>query len=227
MMAMMRALLKFLVFLTLLAAVVVGAAWWWGGRMAGPLIDVRQPDRFVGQSTTLELLVEAPGGQFSRVEVQVEQGGQTFPVFSLAQPSGGTVRQDTADRLYVMRQVGKRDIPELQPGPARIVIRAARPVLYGLRDAASEVVRDVEVRLEPPRVAILSTLHYVNHGGAEFVVYRATPPDVQSGVRVGDQTFPGFPASGAGIQGDESTRVAFFALTFDQDLNTPISLFAR
>ena len=57
------------------------------------------------------------------------------------------MQQDTADRLYVMRQVGKRDIPELQPGPARIVIRAARPVLYGLRDAESEVVRDVEVRL--------------------------------------------------------------------------------
>src|SRR5262245_54523323 len=148
MMAMMRALLKFLVYIALLAAVVVGAAWWWAGRMAGPTIDVRQPDRFVGQSTTLEMLVEAPGGQFSRVDVQVEQSGRTFPVFSLAEPAAGTVKQDTADRLFVMRQIGKRDIPDLQPGPARIVIRAARPVLYGLRDAESEVTRDVEVRLE-------------------------------------------------------------------------------
>jgi murein DD-endopeptidase MepM/ murein hydrolase activator NlpD len=59
------------------------------------------------------------------------------------------------------------------------------------------------------------------------VVYRATPADVESGVRVGDNVFPGFPASGAGIPGDESVRVAFFALLHDQDLNTPIELYAR
>ena len=41
--------------------------------------------------------------------------------------------------------------------------------------------------------------HYVNHGGSELVVYRATPPDVESGVRVGDVEYPGYPASGAGV----------------------------
>ena len=118
-------------------------------------------------------------------------------------------------------------MPELQAGPARIVVRAARPVLYGMRQAESEATRDVEVRLEPPRVAVLSTFHYINHGGAEFVVYRATPADVESGVRVGDRTYPGFPAAGAGIKADESTKVAFFALLHDQELNTPIALYAR
>jgi murein DD-endopeptidase MepM/ murein hydrolase activator NlpD len=76
-------------------------------------------------------------------------------------------------------------------------------------------------------VAVLSTFHYINHGGAEFVVYRATPPDVESGVKVGDETYPGFPASGAGITGDAAMRVAFFALTFDQDLKAPIAVYAR
>jgi len=88
--------------------------------------------------------------------------------------------------------------------------------------------RDVQVRLEPPRVAVLSTHHYINHGGAEMVVYRATPPDVTSGVRVGDVEYVGYPASGAGMAGaDDATRVAFFALLHDQDLNTPIVAFAR
>ena len=50
------------------------------------------------------------------------------------------------------------------------------------------------MRLEPPRIAVLSTKHYVNHGGSELVVYKATPPDVASGVRVGDVEYPGFPA---------------------------------
>ena len=74
---------------------------------------------------------------------------------------------------------------------------------------------------------MLSTFHFVNHGGAEFVVYRATPADVESGVRVGDVTYPGFSASGSGIKTDESTKVAFFALLHDQDLNTPMNLYAR
>ena len=59
------------------------------------------------------------------------------------------------------------------PGKARIVVRGTKPVLFGLRQAHSEATRDVQVRLEPPRVAVLSTFHYVNQGGSEFVVYRA------------------------------------------------------
>ena len=126
-----------------------------------------------------------------------------------------------------MRPIGKRAIPALQNGPARIVVHAARPVLYGIREAVTSIARDVQVRLEPPRVEVLSTFHYVNLGGSEFVVYRATPPDVESGVRVGDKEYRGYPASGAGIQSDPATRVAFFALLFDQKVNTPISVFAR
>jgi hypothetical protein len=206
---------------------IAGAAWWWAGRLEGPRIDLRAPERFIGQATPLDVLVETPGGQFSSVEVTLEQGGKSYEIFTLDQPSQATVTQETADRIYIMRPVGKRDVPELQPGPARIVLRAARPVLYGLREAESEVIRDVEVRLEPPRIAVLSTFHFVNHGGAEFVVYRATPADVESGVRVGDRTYPGFPASGAGIKADEGTRVAFFALLHDQELTTPIALYAR
>ncbi|MSO45957.1 MAG: M23 family metallopeptidase [Acidobacteria bacterium] len=213
-------------------AVLVGslgfaAAWFLAGRAEGPRIDIRQPERFVGQETPLDVMVESPGGQLARVDISLEQGGRSHPLFTLAQPAQATVRQETADRIFIMRPVGKRHVPELRPGPARIVVRAARPVLYGLREAESELARAVEIRLEPPRVAVLSTLHYINHGGAEFVVYRASPPDVDSGVRVGDQTYPGFSASAAGIHADDATKVAFFALLHDQDLKTPIALYAR
>lgn len=223
----MRALLKFLLILLLLAAVVVGVGWFWAGRSAGPVIEIRQPGDYVGQTSTLEMVVEAPGGEFSRVDVAVEQNGMTFPVFALDQQDQATVRQETAERLYVMRPIGKRAIPELQAGPARIVARAARPVLYGLRQAETTTTREVQVRLEPPRVSVLSMFHFVNHGGSEFVVYRATPEDVVSGVRVGDKEYPGFPASGAGIGGDPALRVAFFALLHDQPTNTNIQVFAR
>ena len=219
--------MKFLTFLVFLAVVVGAAAWLWAGRAEGPRIEIRQPEKFIGQATPLDLVVESPGGQFARVDATIEQDGQSYSVFTLAQPAQGSVRQESAERIYVMRSIGKRDVPELKAGRARLVVRAARPVLFGYREAESEVSRDVEVRLDPPRIAILSKFHYVNHGGAEFVVYRATPPDVESGVRVGDRTYPGYPASGAGIRSDEAAKIAFFALLYDQELNAPVSVYAR
>jgi murein DD-endopeptidase MepM/ murein hydrolase activator NlpD len=223
----MRSFMKFLLSLTVLALFVAGGAWLWAGRAEGPRIEIRQPNKFIGQATPLDMVVESPGGQFARIDAAIEQNGQSYAVFALAQPSQATVRQESADRIFVMRSIGKRDVPQLQAGSARLVVRAARPVLFGFREAVSEVSRDVEVRLDPPRIGVMSKFHYINHGGAEFVVYRATPADVESGVRVGDQTYPGFPASAAGIRADEGTKVAFFALLHDQELNTPMTVYAR
>jgi murein DD-endopeptidase MepM/ murein hydrolase activator NlpD len=223
----MRALLKFLLTLVVIAAIGLGGAWLWAGRMSGPTVELKTPTKFVGQATPLELMLEAPDGRLSRASVTVSQNGADHEVFTLDQQRDASVKQDTADRLYVMRPIGKKAVPELKSGPARITVRAARPVVFGLREAETVVTRDVEVRLEPPQVAVLSTFHYVNHGGSEFIVYRATPGDVSSGVRVGDKEYPGFPAKGAGIGGDPALRVAFFALLFDQDLSTPMQVFAR
>ena len=223
----MRALLRFLTFFVVLALVVAAGAWFWAGRMEGPAIDIRQPGQFIGQASTLEVVIESPDGLFSGVEVTLEQGGRTFPLFSQEPPADAASAPNPAERIYVMRPIGKQALPDLSAGSARIVVRASRPVLYGIREVESTAVRDVTVRLDPPRVAVLSTFHFINQGGSEFVIYRATPEDVQSGVRVGDKEYPGFPASGVGITSDPAARVAFFALLFDQDADTPIQLFAR
>jgi murein DD-endopeptidase MepM/ murein hydrolase activator NlpD len=223
----MRGFFRFLQLLVVVAAVVAGGAWWWAGRGDGPGIEIRQPGKLIGQTTPLDVVVQSADGRFSRVEVDVEQDGQSYPVYSMDTPAADASGQPGADRLFIMRQVGVRDTPALKPGPARIVVRAARPVLFGFRELESVATRDVEVRIDPPRVAVLSTFHFINHGGAEFVVYRTTPADVESGIRVGNESYPGFPASGAGIPGDASQKVAFFALLPEQDLNTPITVYAR
>jgi peptidase M23-like protein len=221
----MRVLLKLISFLVILALIVGAGAWFWAGRMPGPTLDLKQPDKFVGMGTTLELRAESPDGQFSSLDVTVEQNGKRWPVYTLEQrqPAGA----DSAHEIFVMRPVGKRAIPELQNGAARITVTASRPVVYGIRKVTSSVTRDVQVRLDPPRVEVLSTFHYVNLGGSEFVVYRATPADVESGVRVGDVEYRGYPASGVGITADPATRVAFFGLLWNQDRNVPMTVFAR
>jgi murein DD-endopeptidase MepM/ murein hydrolase activator NlpD len=223
--------MRFLLGLVLILALAAGGLYVAAGRMAGPSIDVAQPAKFVGVSTPLEVAVGAPGAELTSLQIELEQGGARHTLFTLADQKGAAVKQDGQDRLLVSTTVGREQVPELKSGPARILVTASRPVVYGVRTVGSTVTKDVEVRLERPRLAVMSTHHYVNHGGSELVVYRVTPNDVASGVMVGDVEYPGFPGAGVTVDGvrisDPAVRVAFFALLHDQDLKTPIRLYAR
>ena len=221
--------MKYLVALVLILALAAGGAWVVAGRMDGPSIEITRPEKFVGTSATVEILVHSTAAELKALTMLFEQNGKQFPIYSLGD-QGAEVKEE-ANGLRISRAIGKQAIPEMQSGPARILVTASRPVLRGLRTVDNTVVKDVQVRLERPRVAVLSTHHYINHGGSEVVVYRATPDDVASGVVVGDVEYPGYPLSGAKVPGvsggDPALRVAFFALRYDQDLNTPIRVFAR
>ena len=223
--------MRFLFGLLLVLLLAAAGVFVYAGRMAGPAIQISKPDKVIGAATPLEVSVQAPGALLEELQIALEQNGKQFPLFSMADQKGAQVRQDGADRIVVSREIGKQAVPELQSGNARIVVNSARKVVYGIRTVRSTATKDVRVRLERPRVSVVSTHHYVNHGGAEMVVYRATPEDVTSGVVVGDVEYPGFPASGATVEGvkisDPALRIAFFALLHDQDLKTPLRLFAR
>lgn len=221
--------LRFIIALIVVAGLALaGAMYVVAARAPGPAITIERPSRWVGRSAVVEVSVEVPPGALTGVSASIEQDGAVLPLFSLDDPQTATITQETVTRVRIVRAVDRTTLPELQPGAARLVVTARRGVLFGLRELTSAVDRPIEVRFDPPRLAVLSTFHYVTHGGSELVVYRVTPPDAESGVRVGDRVYPGYPAAGAGMTGaDESTRAAFFALLHDQDLKAPIELWAR
>jgi murein DD-endopeptidase MepM/ murein hydrolase activator NlpD len=214
----------------LLVALVVcaGLVFFIAGRGAAPTIKILQPTKMVGLDTVLDVSVETPKAKFTRVDIAIEQNGKSTPLFSLGAPGSAKLTQETPNRIRVSRPIGKRAMPDLAAGRARITVTAARTTLFGLRTWETSASAEVTARFDPPRVSPVSTHHYVNLGGAEMIIYRASPPDVQSGVQVGDMVYPGFPAAGAGVAGaDPDLRVAFFALLYDQDLGTRMRLFAR
>jgi murein DD-endopeptidase MepM/ murein hydrolase activator NlpD len=217
-----------LITVIVLLAIAAGATWYTAGKAEGPAINITQPTKVIGQGGDLALTIDAPEGKLVALNVVIEQGDKKLPVYDLATGDATALKPVGEDQLSLQRPIGRRAIKDLVAGKARIVVTAARPVLFGYRQAESSQTRDIEVRLSPPTIGVMSLHHYINHGGSEMVVYRVNPADVDSGVRVGNIEYPGFPASGAGVvNADPALRVAFFALLWDQDVNTPISVFAR
>jgi murein DD-endopeptidase MepM/ murein hydrolase activator NlpD len=219
----MRTLLALLLALLIAA----GLVWFLAGRAAGPAITLGAPTTVIGQQTPLKLEAYAPGGTLTALDVSLEQGGQPLPMGSLGAPQTLTFTP-AADRVTVTGVVGRQSAPALKTGPATLVVKATRPVLFGLRQVSSTFRKDLQVRLTPPTLAVLSQFHFINQGGAEVVVYQVNPADVPSGVLVGDREYPGLPAAGAGIpNAPPGLRVAFFPFLFNQAASTPVSLWAR
>ncbi|HTU99258.1 MAG TPA: M23 family metallopeptidase, partial [Luteitalea sp.] len=168
-----------------------------------------------------------PGGAVTALDVAIEQNGQAIPLASIAQP-GPLTFTPAADRVDVSGEIGRQVSPALRQGPAALVVTATRPVLFGLRQVTSTFRKDLQVRLTPPTVSVLSQFHFINQGGAELVVYQVNPADVESGVRVGDREYPGSPAAGAGIpNAPPGLRVAFFPFLYNQATSTPVTVWAR
>ncbi|HKT80391.1 MAG TPA: M23 family metallopeptidase [Vicinamibacterales bacterium] len=215
-------MLRWLIRLLLLAAVAFGGVYFIAGRGRPPAIVIDKPGPLVGQNSTVEVSVEGPPPTAMTVTLS-QDGADDVALFSLDRPDGATVTPAADGKsLRVSRPFGKRAVPELKQGRAHIVVNASRPSIFGLRTLSSSASKDIDVRLEPPRVSVVSTHHYVNRGGSEMVMYRVTPADVESGVRVGAVEYPGFAAGG-----DASLKIAFFALLTDQPSDTPIAVFGR
>ena len=189
-----------LVAIVLVAAIVVGVAWYFAGQEPGPVLQLRRPGPTIGRQVTVEFAATAPRGRIKTLEAVLEQNGQTIPLVSLASPADAAFTQETPERMRVVRTMPAAALSALKDGPARIQITATRPVLYGFREAQTRVSFPLTVRLRKPALSVVSTGHRLNLGGAEVILYRVTPPDVVSGVQVGDLFYPGFPASGAGLK---------------------------
>jgi len=212
--------IKLILLAAILVVIVGGAAGWFlAGREDGPAITIASPEKYVGRSTPFAATIEA-GTPVTAPEIAIEQNGQTMPVTAEKIDWSGT------ERVAVSGTIGKSAQPALANGPARLIVTARRDVFFGTRQTSTTVTKDVEVRLDPPRVAVVSTHHFINLGGAEFVVIRATPDDVVAGIQVGDARYPFYPGSAVGLS-DPALRVGFFALRHDQELTTRIAAYAR
>ena len=211
----MRYFRLFVLTVVLGAIVGGGVMWYMAGREAGPTITINAPDKFIGRSTPFSFTVDSPS-EMTGASFYFEQNGKPLPV--------ANVKNEQVDGKLVMSgTVGREGAVN---GPVILRVEAGRKTFFGLRTVLNETRRELTARLDPPRVSVVSIHHFINLGGAEFVVLRATPEDVEAGVQAGDARYPFYPGSAVGLS-DPAFRVGFFALRHDQDVTTRLSAYAR
>ena len=148
----MRKLVLILVVLLVVGGVGAYVA---AGFVPGPSITITKPQKFAGASIPLELEVGGSGAPPAAIAAFFEQNGTRTPVFT-ANASGhvtGTIGLNTTPGLKIVA------------GPAKVIVTATTKV-WGLREATTQSVSDITIRLEKPRVSVVPTKHYINLGGS-------------------------------------------------------------
>src|SRR5690242_13265512 len=131
---------KLLVLLALVVAFVI--AWFIAGRGTGPAITMEWPTSAIGQSGELVLLIDAPRGRLTTLDVTLTQGENRIPVYALAE-GDSAVTPAGENRFRFTRSIGKRHSPELVEGPAVIEVTAGQPTLFGLQQTTTTLTRPV------------------------------------------------------------------------------------
>jgi len=202
--------------LILIAIAGAGVMYYMAGQEAGPSITIHSPQKYIGRSTPLAVSF-ASQTELADTVITIEQNGKAVPLENMKTETPAPGQLNASGTIQGAGLVN---------GPATLVVDAGRKVFFGLRTVHSHERRELVARLDPPRVSVVSIHHFINLGGAEFVVLRATPEDVEAGVQVGDTRYRLYPGSAAGIT-DPAMRVGFFALRHDQDVSARISAYAR
>jgi hypothetical protein len=115
---------------------------------------------------------------------------------------------------------GKQQAPALKAGKATLIVEAQSNDFLGRTTSASY---DVNVVLEPPRLAVDEAQHYINQGGSELVTFTVTGDWSEAGVKVGPYTFRSFPLPGR----PNNERFSLFGFAWDLPLDTVPHVYAR
>jgi len=180
-----------------------------------PTAELLQPIEAVGRESTIDVRIRDRGTGLSRSRIEIESGGTRTVLAAEEYPAASWRTSTIWERtLAVPVQALERKLTE---GPATIRVYADDySWLRWLRSERPALEFATTVDLTPPTLEVLSTEHYVKVGGAEFVLYKASPDAVRSGIQVGSYFFPGT----ARMFDDPAISVAFFAVPQDLDAHT-------
>ncbi|HEY3626452.1 MAG TPA: M23 family metallopeptidase [Terracidiphilus sp.] len=196
--------------LVVLAVIAIGAIAFVMLRSATPAIDLPNAPSTVGQATPITVHVHAKNG-VRRAMVKVEQNGQSQQVFYF------DMADKNADKTWTF-PVGVRNAPQLRDGKAKLMVEVTS---NDLRGKTARIERDFTVVTQAPTVSVDSEQHYLYLGMADLATFSVSGSYTGAGVRVGDQSFRGWP-----MPGGKSGLFSLFAFAWNMPQGTIPVVFA-
>ncbi|GAB6145145.1 M23 family metallopeptidase [Desulfocicer niacini] len=186
-----------------------------------PDIEMVLPSAYLKRSYDISTTVRDRGTGLKQVKITISQGDKKKVLLDKKYPfmgyqflfmGGG----DQTENLTVPVESWKYGMVD---GEALITVEAWDHSWNGWnRGNLTMQEQKVIIDTRPPRIEVLTKVHNISRGGSGLAVYRLFEPDVQSGVRVGDNYFPGY----SGLFKDPFVHASFFALSHLQGPGTEI-----
>ena len=186
---------------------------------APPEVEISLPSHYLKKSFEMDLVVKDPGTGLRRVMVSLMQKGnekvlvdkkyQAPSIFSFF-----TDNKTTIDNFTIPIETRKYGMND---GDAviRVLVLDYSWHEWNKGNRFYEE-RPVIIDTKPPQIKILTHQHNIARGGSGLVIYRVEEEKITSGVRAGDNFFPGY----SGLFNDSNTFAAFFALDHTQGPGT-------
>lgn len=193
-------------------ALAGGGIWWVALRFEGepPVLQWDAPSPLhVGKKAELPLAVMDLQSGLRRLHVVLTQDAKDRVLADIAFPSAGLLGLKTNQQDATRIQI---DTAAMGLAEGKALLRISlwdhswRNWWHGnLTELHTEVVIDTR----PPAISNLTPQNYVNQGGAGLAIYRLSEPCPTSGVRVGDDFFPGT----SGHFPDQAIHLAFLGMS--------------
>ncbi|MCG8632789.1 MAG: M23 family peptidase, partial [Desulfobacterales bacterium] len=191
-----------------------------------PEVDITLPSQYLKKSYEMNLKVSDQGTGLRQVMVSLMQNGnekvlldKNYPpssIFSLF--SDQKVMEETFTIPVESRKYGMND------GDAVIRILVLDYSWRGWNKGNRFYQeKKVVIDTKPPQIRILTQQHNIERGGSALVIYKVFEENIQSGVMVGDNFFPGH----SGLFKDPGIYASFFALNHTQGPGTQIYVSAQ
>ena len=190
-----------LLLLIVIAGGLAGGAWYLWPRFEREAPQIRlSPDSDVLGTAPMEILVSDRGTGLKSVTATLVSGGTEHPFAAEQFP------QPVGERKLVVETSKLKGVKE---GPAVMRVTARDASWWNLfKGNETTLQKNLTIDVTPPTIELVADDRYVNFGGVGMLVYKASADTVKSGVRIGDQFFPGFPGV---IKGHPEQFAALFA----------------
>jgi murein DD-endopeptidase MepM/ murein hydrolase activator NlpD len=209
-------MMKFIAGLLMAALVVTAALTYKRWEGVAPQVGFDRDFKTLGRNPKFHITVQDPGTGLKHVAIHLKQKDQDIV---LADEDLNRAPSKTYDAGPLILEKYK-----VQEGPAVLTVTVTDHALRNMfRGNQTEIAKNVEFHIYPPKLEVLEGQHYINQGGSESVVYRVSESAETSGVQVGNHFFPGYPVNGS----DKGLRFALFAVQYDWPADSPIKVVAR